>query len=74
MKKQLESLPESLPSNKEEIDKEESKSLKPYVVMELPTQQVKMAVISGEKKELILIQDAITEILEKIRRIEKTIG
>jgi len=54
------------------MDKE-NKPNKILVVKELPTQQVNVGAIDGEEYDLVTVEDAITEILEKIRKIEKSV-
>lgn len=52
----------------------EQKEDKILVVAQLPAQSINITEIDGEKVRLLTIEDAITKILEKINKIEKSVA
>jgi len=57
-------------------EKIEKKEVKPQilVVAQLPTQAVRIAEQDGVQYELIPIEEAMTEILQTVRHIKKSLG
>ncbi len=61
---------------KDEVKKEEKptkEEVKVEVVAQLPTNPIRQVEAEGIKYELLTTNEALTEILEKVRRIDKAL-
>ncbi len=58
------------PKKEEKPTKEE---VKVEVVAQLPTNPIRQVEAEGQKYELLTTNEALTEILEKVRRIDKAL-
>lgn len=52
----------------------EDKELRPLVVAQLPTQEVRTTATDDTKYELIKFDEALTEILQNVREIKKAVA
>lgn len=57
-----------------EKENKESKELKTLVVSQLPVETIDETKVNGEKVKLVSYDDALTLILEKVTRIEKSVA
>lgn len=59
----------------DEDEKKTKKSdIEPYVVAQLPQQQLKEGKIDGKEYEFITVEEALTVILKTLKKIEKAVA